>query len=385
MRKYDRRGYYAFVMVAGLFLASTPMLPGHAVAFAYGVISRFCHKGECKAGGNPQSGLVMDKAGNLYGTAAGDGIDSEGSTFELIADGKKWQRKTLHVFCSAAHCADGSRPFGTLVVDTAGNLYGTTYGGGGYGYGTVFELMPNADGSRWKIRVLHSFCAQESCPDGGFPMAGLAYAGQASGSPYDGSSPLYGTTYQGGAQLGDLGVVFEIRPQGKKWSEETIYSFCSQNACIDGSWPIAGVTIDASSNLYGTTSSGGDNDSGVVFELSQQHHGQWSEDVLYSFCSLTDCADGADPYAGVMRIPREICTVRQRKVASNAATTTRNVASFSSWCPTAPKRFFTIFAPSRTAVTVPFHMAGSSWIRPEIYMELRLMAEIAKTAGCCLN
>lgn len=295
------RGHRAFAMAAWLVLPAMAMLASGASANAYRVITRFCHDGNCKDGGYPQSGLVMDQSGNLYGTAAGNGLESEGAVFELIPDGKKWKQKVIHSFCSGGNCADGARPLGTLILDTSGNLYGTTYSGGGNGYGVVFELMPNPAYSRWKFRILHNFCAENLCPDGGFPMAGLAYAGQASGSPYDGVSPLYGTTYQGGTQPASLGVVFEIQPKGKRWDEKVVYSFCAQNLCADGSWPIAGVTVDASSNLYGTTSSGGNNDSGVVFELSAAGHGQWSEKTLYSFCSQPNCADGADPYAGVIR------------------------------------------------------------------------------------
>jgi uncharacterized repeat protein (TIGR03803 family) len=292
------RGRLAFAVAGGLLLSCAATLP--ASATAYRVITKFCRQNVCKDGGYPQAGLVMDQSGNLYGASAGDGFETEGAVFELVPDGRKWKQAVLHRFCSESRCADGSRPFGALVVDAAGSLYGTTYEGGAYGYGVVFELTPNADHSKWKIQVLHDFCSDNICTDGGFPMAGLAYAGQSSGMPYDGKSALYGTTYQGRAQAGNLGVVFEIKPHGKHWEENTLYSFCSLNPCTDGGWPLAGVTVDASSNLYGTTSGEGSHNSGVVYELSPGKGGAWSEKVLYSFCSVDNCADGADPYSGVI-------------------------------------------------------------------------------------
>ena len=110
-----------------------------------------------------------------------------------------------------------------MIIDTAGNLYGTTRE-----YGGVFKLMPNADRTAWKLRVLYKFCSQQNCTDGNISDAGLAYAGEISGALYDAVSPLYGTTFEGGAH--NQGVVFQLQPAKKLWKETVIYNFCSQAA-----------------------------------------------------------------------------------------------------------------------------------------------------------
>jgi uncharacterized repeat protein (TIGR03803 family) len=220
------------------------------------------------------------------------------------------QYKVLWTFAGPPN--DGNVPKSPLVFDKAGNLYGTTEGGGnstaeiceGGGCGTVFRLSPNQDGS-WTNTILYNFCTKyvdHHCKDGAYPQAGLILGSQ---------GKLYGMTVNGGAvdcpstTLG-CGTVFELSFRGGSWTERVLYSFCMSNVngqCLDGALPHGQLTLDSSRNLYGTTEDGGTAvyDAGTVFELSHGGSG-WTETVLYSFCSLGQagiCPDGAGPQAGV--------------------------------------------------------------------------------------
>jgi len=246
-------------------------------------IYSFCSQPNCTDGAFPFSGLVQF-GGNFYGTTlrggvTGAGTVGAGTVFEVTPGG---QLTTLHSFCSQTNCTDGAYPFSQLV-QFGGNFYGTTAYGGANGAGTVFEITPSG-----QLTTLYSFCSQSGCADGFYPHAGLVQAG----------GNLYGTTVNGGAN-GRGGTVFEITPSGQL---TTLYSFCSQAGCPDGDYPYAGL-IPANGNLYGTTTFGGSSSvcvgcgSGTVFEISPG--GQLT--TLYSFCSQTNCADGANPYAGLIQ------------------------------------------------------------------------------------
>src|ERR1019366_8743737 len=143
----------------------------------------------------PYGGLIFDAAGNLYGTTTSGGTSNTGTGFELTpAAGGTWTEKVLHNFNNGG--TDGTRPYARLTFDAAGNLYGTTYGGGAYNsYGTVFELTPAAGGT-WTETVLWSF---GNSTDGSYPWAGLIF---------DGAGNLYGTT-SGGGTYGHGGTMFE--------------------------------------------------------------------------------------------------------------------------------------------------------------------------------
>ncbi len=223
--------------------------------------------------------LIMDSAGNLYGTTIfGGGAYEGGTVFELSPTGIKWTERILHSFTGT----DGFRPFGGLVFDRSGNLYGTTYYGGTHNLGTVFELMP-AGGGNWTERVLHSFNLDGT--DGILPEAGLIF---------DGAGNLYGTTLWGGSNY-FYGTVFELSPAGGgNWTEQVIHSF-SYNG-TDGSQPQSALVFDAAGNLYGTTTGGGSYGGGTVFELSRSGGG-WAEQIPYNFGSA---GDGSDPQAGVV-------------------------------------------------------------------------------------
>ncbi len=205
----------------------------------------------------PAASLVFDGAGNLYGTTIDGGAYDYGTVFELRPQvGGGWAERVLHNFSHSGR--DGENPYAGLIFDAAGNLYGTTVGGGkdticgGAGCGTVFELKPNAGGG-WTEEVLHSF--NNNGTDGYYPYSSLVF---------DAAGNLYGTTWQGGANNG--GTLFELTPAaGGGWTETVVHDF--QNNGTDGYAPYAGLIFDAAGNLYGTTQSGGPYGFGTVFEI----------------------------------------------------------------------------------------------------------------------
>jgi uncharacterized repeat protein (TIGR03803 family) len=276
----------SLIAVCG-FLASVKP----ACADQYKLIGRF----DERHGAYPAAGLILDAAGNLYGTTSYGGKYTGGTIFRLTP-GKngKWTRRILHSFGARN---DGSSPRAGLIFDTAGNLYGTTSNGGAFGGsqygGTVFELTPHT-GDKWTEKVLHNFGAGY---DGANPSAGLIF---------DASGNLYGTTAAGGnliaCNLG-CGTVFELAPAADgKWSEQVLHRFDSR----DGANPSASLIFDQVGNIYGTTTYGGSgacrseqgaNGCGTVFELMPGGEGKWKEKVLNDFSSYND---GEAPSAGLI-------------------------------------------------------------------------------------
>ena len=213
--------------------------------------------------------LISDAAGNLYGAAAAGGTNLTGTVFELSPiSGGGWTESILYNFGPFRGGSDGDQPVGALLLDSSGNLYGTTgYGGGstncGFGCGTVFRLSPGSGG--WTESILHSFVGT----DGQNPVAQLAL---------DAAGNLYGTTRIGGPH--GNGTVFELSLVSGKWKMSLPHSFAGGT---DGEDPFhAGVVIDASGNLYGTTFYGGASLAGQVFELSLTA-GKWKKTTLHSF------------------------------------------------------------------------------------------------------
>ncbi|HWA91984.1 MAG TPA: choice-of-anchor tandem repeat GloVer-containing protein [Rhizomicrobium sp.] len=291
-------------LVFGIALAlGLTALDGGAHAATFSTLHTFCQGGApCTEGAVPTS-LAMDADGNLFGvTFSGGKGRNAGVIYELIpnADRSAWTYVVLYEFCRLGGCNGGTFPVGKLVVDTAGNLFGVATDGG-LGHGVVFELMHNASSTQWTYNLLHRFCYQPNCADGKQPMAGLTYAGAETGALYDGISPLYGTTQNGGAN--DAGVVYEMRFQGAAFHERVLYSFGSQPN--DGASPDAPLIMDASGNLFGVTQSGGAHEDihsggGTAFKLTPGAHGSWTETVLYSFNALPDHADGYAPIGGMV-------------------------------------------------------------------------------------
>lgn len=301
------------------------MIGPYSCAHANGgetVLHSFCSRSDCRDGENPEGGVIMDGSGNLYGTTSTGGANWGGNVFKITPDGTY---KVLYSFCSQRKCTDGSGPSGSLIMDRSGNLYGTTQNGGSRDAGIVFKIAANGTET-----VLYSFCFKSNCSNGAIPATGVildnsgnlygttSAGGLGSGTVLrlaadgkekvlysftagsDGDTPsslvldsagnLYGTTGDGG-QNGS-GNIFEVSPDG---TFRLLYSFCSRRDCSDGSNPAAGLIIDSSGDLYGTTHDGGAYDLGTVFKLAANG----TETVLYSFCSKHDCSDGAYPAANL--------------------------------------------------------------------------------------
>jgi uncharacterized repeat protein (TIGR03803 family) len=267
----------------------TLLVSQQAKASTFNVLHSFCVYCEKERGGNPRSSLTADTSGNLFGTTGG-------SVFELEKqDDGQLKYKYLARF-PGGDKAPGGTSLNSLIIDVSGNLYGTAARGERHRDGLVFELTRS--NGRWVEKILHIFCPGVGCRDGAQPEAGLTYAGASSGAPYDGVSPLYGTTLGGGK---GAGVVYKIENIAGNWHETVLHRFCSEPNCADGFGPRGGLVIDGAGNLFGTTTYGNGiacdaspSGCGTVFELSQ-NGSKWTHQVLYRFCSLSACSDGANP------------------------------------------------------------------------------------------
>jgi uncharacterized repeat protein (TIGR03803 family) len=231
-----------------------------AVPVWAGAKERVLHSFNLHDGANPSDGLIFDASGNLYGTTGGGGAFGYGTVFRLTPGASGgWTEKVLYSFTGGD---DGAIPHSDLIFDGAGNLYGTTTFGGAFfceggGCGTVFKLVSDANGN-WTEEVLHSFNGfYGNSKDGWQPTADLLF---------DAKGNLYGTTGYGGAFGSNCGgwgcgTVFMLTPDTKgKWTETILYDFCpTWPTCPDGYNPQAGLVFDASGNLYGTTARGGAN------------------------------------------------------------------------------------------------------------------------------
>jgi uncharacterized repeat protein (TIGR03803 family) len=276
-RKFSNGVMAVAIAAVGLLCAATL-----GVAQQEKVLHNFVNSGN--DGFYPSGNLILDSAGNIYGTtSSGYGQSSYGTVFELTPGvGGIWTEKVLYSFTKRG---DVAGPIGGLTSDAAGNLYGTTFAGGAYNFGGVFQLTPTSNGG-WTEKVLHSFS------NNGFDGV-AAY----SAVVIDASGNLYGTTAGGGGrtcpdEVG-CGIVFELTPNPNgNWSEKVLHAFPSSNA--DGSLPYGGLLIDSSGNLYGMTSTGGAYGNGAVFEMMPGAGGQWSEKVLHSF--RKNGIDGQDPF-----------------------------------------------------------------------------------------
>jgi len=235
-----------------------------------------------RPGQYPESGLVFDAAGNLYGTTFG----ANGTVFKMLPQsGGTWKYRMLHRF-QYRRSEDGSGPEAALAFDADGNLYGTTYAGGTLhcglgqnGCGTVFKLTP-ASGGGWLYRQIYRF---KGGSDGERPLGGVVI---------DATGDVYGTTDLGGAgqcysNYPGCGTVFKLSPNlDGTYTHNVIYAFAGAPA--DGGGPQSGLIL-AAGNLFGTTQIDGAFGDGTVFELVPQSGG-WQETVLHSFGEGTDGA-----------------------------------------------------------------------------------------------
>ncbi|OYW07108.1 MAG: hypothetical protein B7X11_00540, partial [Acidobacteria bacterium 37-65-4] len=218
-------------------------------------------------GASPMAGLLLDGAGNVYGTTAGGG-SGEGTVFAVRTDGTGFT--ILHRFTGGA--SDDGGPAGRLVLDKTDNLYGTTYGGSPSSGGTVFKVKTDGTG----FALLHRFTGGAS--DGAHPTAGVIF---------DGDASLYGTTYFGGPS--NQGTIFTVMTDGSGFT--LLHSFAGAS---DGANPLGGLILGGDGSLYGTTDQGGASNLGTVFTVRTDGTGFT---LLHSFASAID---GVNPNAGLV-------------------------------------------------------------------------------------
>lgn len=256
----------------------------HGSGWVFNVLASF----DGSNGYNPEQLITVAPDGTLYGTTLSGGpgqcnrfVPGCGVIFQLQPPATfcrsvscPWTVSALHQFLGEP--SDGSSPNGgSLAMDSGGNLYGTTEGGGLYNLGTVYELSPTPNG--WTMSVLHNF----SGPDGELPEGGVVF---------DNAGNLYGVTTQGGE--GGLGAAYQLTPTESGWIEHVLHSF---NYQTDGALPTGNPVIDSSGNLYGTTRSYGVNGGGTIWELSPGN-GSWNFSALYSFIG----GSGGGPFEGLL-------------------------------------------------------------------------------------
>jgi len=267
-------------------------------------------------GTRPLASLVQGLDGKFYGTTFQGGPNNWGTVFKISSAG---ELTTLYNFCEKTNCHDGDNPAAPLVLATDGNFYGTTDGGGGPNHGVIFKITPAG-----KKTTLYSFCAHARgrCGYGPGPSPliqgtdgnfyGTSPSGASGGFIYkvtpqgsftvlyifthfegpDGAlvqaldGNFYGTTYQGGTHGG--GTVFKITPGGQL---TTLYNFCSLTNCADGANPEGALVQAANGIFYGTAGEGGATNSGTVFKMTPE--GQLT--TIHSFCTQTGCPDGGNP------------------------------------------------------------------------------------------
>ena len=257
---------FALVFIAGACQAQTK-------AYTETVLFSFCavaQNGNCLDGSGPAADLIQGMDGNLYGTTLTGGAVGLGTLFKVTPSGTL---TTLYSFCSVQNedqdCLDGEGPTGPVTQGADGNFYGLTESGGSNGGGTLYKVTPAGT-----LTTLHNFADQ----DGPSPFLLLGA-----------NNNFYGMTVTGGSN--SMGSIYAISSAGVF---TTLYSFCSLTSCLDGETPNGGLTQGKDGNLYGTTSAGGGADNaGTIFRLTLDG----VLDTMYFFCSQTGCADGSDPVA----------------------------------------------------------------------------------------
>jgi uncharacterized repeat protein (TIGR03803 family) len=263
---------------------------GVTQAQTYQVIHNFAGGAD---GAEPTYGITIDSAGSLYGTTF-SGDAGTGTAYKLAFKGTGWLLTPLYLFTVTP---DGVIPYSTLVIGPAGKLFGTTGFGG---VGSCMAYGHSGCGTVFSLQIPVNFCRSAYCPWTETPL--YKFSGHADGSnPYgatlvfDPAGNIYGTTYGGGGGScpSGCGVVFKLTPSGGSWTETVIYTFTGG---ADGGSPWAGVTLDSAGNLYGTTSAGGINGNGSVYELSPSGGG-YTEKTLYDF---QGAQDGGSPYSGLI-------------------------------------------------------------------------------------
>lgn len=276
-------------LFAALALIVMLVLAPSATAQTYNVVHNFTGGSD---GANPVAGVTLDSAGNVYGTTSVGGGQGVGTVYRLVHSGHNWLFYLLYTFEGLTQqTTDGSAPYSRVMISPDGALYGTTHSGGDgqgckelHGCGTVYSVRPKSGntGVPWQETMLYQFGNQDgSNPDYGDVV-------------FDQAGNLYGTTRNGGTYL--QGTVYELSHQGGTWKESVLHSFAGSP---DGTTPLSGPVFDQAGNLYGTTSAGGANGWGTVYQLKPTGPG-WTENILDS---IQDGSDGQTLSAGVIFDP----------------------------------------------------------------------------------
>jgi hypothetical protein len=286
------RNFARGAFVCGLSLAAG-LWSAHVQAGAisnYRVLHTFCQATACADGALASGAPAMDANGDLFGVTAFGGRFGGGALYELVPKhgGARYFKHVLKEFCDPGYCSGSGEPEAAPVLDVSGNVYGTTTGVK-KSCGAVY--MKSAER---QLHVLHIFQGTDGC----HPTSGsLVYQGSASGQAYDGVSPLYGVTSDGGAN--SEGAVYELtppQPGSNKWGERTIYSFCHISDCADGVQPKGNLVMDANGDLLGGTSDG------LIFELSPDgsggfdYHGIYVSSTGETYVGFALASDGTTLY-----------------------------------------------------------------------------------------
>lgn len=235
------------------------------------IIYSFCSQTNCTDGENPEfAGVIFDQSGNMYGTTFNGGAHGFGVVYELSPSGSTWTEKVLYSF---ANSPDGANPINGVIMDKAGNIFGTTYAGGSSGNGTVFRLTPS--GNSWQERTLGTINST------------------AAGLSIDSAGNIYGTTFQG---------IFKLTPGQGGYSAKVIFTFNPNLQQQQGSNPTGTLAIDSSGNVFGTTYGGGAHGLGTVYELVKGTNGGYTQKLLCSF-STAKGNNSNLPFAGVILDP----------------------------------------------------------------------------------
>ncbi len=228
------------------------------------------------SGGNgkgPNSNLIADQSGRLYGTSEYGGGSNIGTVFRLTPSGSGYTESVLYSFSGS----DGRYPLADLVADTSGALYGTTCCGGSYSAGSVFKLTPSGGGN-YNESTIYNFTGGSDGYEPYFVNLILDKAGA-----------LYGTTRYGGAY--SQGTVFKLAPSGSSYIESVLYNFTGSP---DSSQPLSGLLADKHGALYGTSETGGTYNDGAVFKLAPTGSG-YIESVIASFTGYGGSSPGLYP------------------------------------------------------------------------------------------
>jgi uncharacterized repeat protein (TIGR03803 family) len=193
---------------------------------------------------SPPAGVTLDAKGNIYGTSSFGGANGVGAIYKLHLSGTHWKETILYNFQGGD---DGQNPVGGVILDQAGNLYGTTFDGGVNGGGTVYKLSRSSKG--WDLTTLYSFTG--------------SYGGPYNKLTFDAKGALYGATNSDGPN--NDGMVFKLAPKKGGWTFTDLYDFTGGS---DGGLPYGSVAVDAKGNIFGTAVIGGTDNQGVVFEIT---------------------------------------------------------------------------------------------------------------------